>query len=180
MATVRNSATNWRRYGGGGLLIGGILWLLSLLLGGAAAGWLLIAAFAVIGIALFFVAFGRSGDSGAVGKSTVGKIALAVYGIGWIVLALAAIVTLPSLTTTIAGILIIVGGLVGAWYVYTKRIAKGTARWILFLPAVWGVLHFAGSLVGVTISPAWLVPVVLAALIALTGFIYLVNRRAAA
>lgn len=177
MATVRSDAANWRLYGGGGLLIGGILWLLSILFGGEASGWLLIIAFIIIGVALFIVAFGQTGGNGAVGKSMPGKIALVVYGLGWILLALVAMAGLPEIATTIAGIFLIVGGLIGAWYVYTKRVAKGTAKWILFLPAIWGILWVAGSLLGVTVSPVWLVPVILAVLLAVTGFAYLWNRR---
>ncbi len=177
MVNVRSDTANWRLYGGGGLLVGGFLWLLSILLGGEAASWLLIAAYLIIGIALFIVAFGQTGGNGAVGKSLPGKIALVVYGIGWLILGLAAIASLPAIATTIAGILIIVGGLIGAWYIYTKRVAKGTAKWILFLPAVWGILWIAGSLFGVTVAPEWLVPVILAVLIGLTGLAYLWNRR---
>lgn len=177
MATVRNDAANWRLYGGGGLLLGGILWLLSLLLGAATSPWLLIVAYVIIGIALFIVAFGQTGGNGAVGKSTPGKVALVVYGIGWLILALALAIGLPALAVTIAGIFIIVGGLLGAWYIYTKRVAKGTAKWILFLPAIWGILWILGSLLGVTVSPDWLVPVILAILVGLTGLAYLWNRR---
>lgn len=174
MATVRSDHGTWRTLAGSGLLAGGLLWLVSILASaGVVSIWMGILAFFLVGLSLFVMAFGLTGSGGAVGTSVLGKIALVVYGIGWILLGLAGMLSLPAIVGAIAGNIIIFGGLLSAYFVFSAGIARGAERWSLFLPAVWGTMFIAGSFLELTLSPLELVPAILAALLAFTGATYL-------
>lgn len=184
MAVDKDSA-NWRLLGGGGLLAGGVLWLVGALVGLAApgpiGGWLAVIGAIVVGVALLFVAFGQTGSNGAVGADLFGKIAFVAFGLGWILFGvlglLAAIgVAAPSVLAIIAGVLVVLGGLFSAFAVFRRGVARGAARWILFLPVLWGVLYVIVALGWVALSGWWLAGV-LALLFAITGLLYLLNRK---
>jgi hypothetical protein len=185
MATVDKESANWRLFGGGGLLVGGLLWLIGELVGLAGAGsvgtWLSIIGAILVGIALFLVAFGETGSNGAVGASVFGKIALVVFGLGWVLYGLVALLAAvgvagPAVLVTIAGVLIVLGGLFSAFAVYQRHVARGAARWILFAPVLWGILFVISALEWVAIDGWWLGGV-LALLFAVTGLLYLLNRK---
>jgi hypothetical protein len=175
MATVRADSANWRLFGGGGLALGGLLWLIATVVPGA-PGWLGGVALIVIAAALVFVAFGQTGSNGAVGASLPGKISLVVFALGWLLLGINAFVPLGATVALIAAILVIVGGFASAWFIFSRRVAKGAAGWVLFVTAVFGLIYFAPKL-GVTfISGGWIV-IVLAVLYLVTGVLYLFNNR---
>jgi hypothetical protein len=180
MAAVRNDSANWRLFGGGGLLAGGLLWLIGAIVGltapGAVTTWLTFFGLLIIGIAMFFVAFGQTGSNGAVGGSVLGKIALVAFGIAFVLLALPTVTPLPDLRVLIA-ILLIAGGIISALVVYQKGVARGAARWFLFVPVVVGVIWAVTAFLGlVAFDSSWVV-FVLSASIAITGALYLFNRR---
>ena len=180
MANVTSRTANWRLFGGGGLALGGILWALAWILAVAAVptvtSWIFVIGLIIIAVALVFVAFGETGSNGAVGKYTLGKAALVVYAAGWLLIAINTATGLGTAVVTIAGILVIVGGLVSAYAIYQKHIAKGAARWILFVPAIIGTIYVLGLWI-----PTLASIIVLGLLVALgflvTGVLYLVNDR---
>ena len=175
MSTVNADSANWRLFGGGGLILGGLLWLIAALIPGA-PGWLGGVALVIIAAALVFVAIGQTGSNGAVGASVPGKISLVVFALGWLLLGISAFVDLGSTVALIAAILVIVGGFASAWFIFSRRVAKGAAGWVLFVTAVFGLIYFAPAL-GVTfISGSW-IAIVLAALYLVTGVLYLFNSK---
>jgi hypothetical protein len=185
MATVDKDSANWRLFGGGGLLVGGLLWLIAELVnlaGAASVGtWIGIVGVLLVGVALFLVAFGETGSNGAVGASVFGKIALVVFGVGWVlyglVWLLAAIgVAAPDVLKTIAGVLVVLGGLFSAFIIYQRNVARGAARWVLFAPVLWGVLFVIAALGWVSLTGWWL-GAILGLLFAITGLLYLLNRK---
>ena len=180
MANVSTRTANWRLLGGGGLIVGGILWVLHLVLvqaGVLSLGpWLFAIALLVIAVALAFVAFGETGSNGAVGKDVLGKAALIVYAAGFLLLALNAAANLGTAVAAIAALAVILGGLVSAYAIYRKGVAKGAARWFLFLPAVIGALWAIG-LAFVAALQVWWLALVLALLLLVTGALYLFNDR---
>jgi hypothetical protein len=186
MVTVDKDSANWRLFGGGGLAIGGLLWLIAVIVTAVQAGpvsvWLWIIGVTIVGAALFFVAFGETGSNGAVGASGLGKTVLVAFGLGELLLALcltlAAVgIAPPAVLAIIAQVLVIAGGLLSAWAVYQRAVARGTARWVLFVPAVLGVVYGAVTLFGWSaLSGLWL-PGILAASFAATGVLYVLNSR---
>jgi len=180
MATVSSRTANWRLFGGGGLILGGLLWTLNIVLAQAGIGalgqWPFVIALLVIAVALALVAFGETGSNGAVGKYLLGKVGLIVYAAGFLLLAVNAAASLGSVVVSIAALLVIVGGLLSAYAIYQKAIAKGAARWFLFLPAVVGALWAIG-IAFVAALQLWWLGLLLAILLAVTGALYLFNSR---
>lgn len=186
MATVDKDSANWRLFGGGGLLVGGLLWLIAAIVGYAAPGpiglWLGLIGVLVVGIALFFVAFGETGSNGAVGASGLGKVALVVFGAGWVIYAVTLLLGALSVTSLdivakIAAVLIIVGGVVSALVIYQRNVAHGAARWVLFAPVLIGIVWAIAGPLGWVSFGGWWLAAVLAALFAVTGLLYLLNRK---
>jgi hypothetical protein len=180
MANVSSRTANWRLFGGGGLIVGGLLWTLHFVLvqaGILALGpWLAVIALLVIAVALALVAFGETGSNGAVGKDLLGRVALVVYGVGFLLIAVNFASALGSVVVTIAALLVIIGGLLSAYAIYQKRVAKGAARWFLFLPAVIGALWALG-IAFVAALQLWWLGLLLALLLAIAGALYLFNSR---
>lgn len=186
MATVDKDSANWRLFGGGGLLVGGLLWLIAVIVGIAAAGsaiaaWIAIIGVLVIGVALFLVAFGETGSNGAVGASLFGKAVLVAFGLGWIVFGLvwllAAVgVSAPQVVLLIAGVLVVVGGILSTFAIWQRAVARGAARWVLAVPVVLSIL-FVISALGWVIITHWWLPALLALAFLVTGLLYLLNRR---
>ena len=180
MANVSTRTANWRLFGGGGLILGGLLFTLHVVL--AQAGiptlgpWLFVISLLVLAVALVLVAFGETGSNGAVGKYLLGKVALVVYAAGFLLFAVNAATALGSVVVTIAALLVIVGGLLSAYAIYQKHVAKGAARWFLFLPAVIGALWAIG-IAFVAALQLWWLALLLALLLAITGALYLLNSR---
>lgn len=186
MATVDKESANWRLFGGGGLLVGGLLWLIGVIVaqaGAATAGlWVGVIGTLVVGIALFFVAFGETGSNGAVGASGLGKVALVVFGAGWVIYAITLLlgalgVASPDILAKIAAVLIIVGGVVSALAIYQRKVAHGAARWVLFAPVLLGIVWAIAGPLGWVSFGGWWLGAVLAALFAITGLLYLLNRK---
>ena len=173
MARVTTKTANWRLFGGSAILAAGILSLLALFAG---LGWLQVIAWLILAAGLVVVAFGQTGGNGAVGKYVLGKVALVLYATGYVLLALNILISLPTVVMALAGLLIIVGGLVSAWAIERKAIAKGAAQWILFLPAIIGLVAFAALVVPSLATLAWIL-YLLAILFAVTGALYLLNDR---
>ena len=173
MASVTSKTANWRLFGGSAILAAGILSLLALF---ASLSWLQVIAWLVLAAGLIIVAFGQTGGNGAVGKYVLGKVALVLYAAGYVFLAVNLLIALPAVVLALAALLIIVGGLVSAWAIERKAIAKGAAQWILFLPAIIGLVAFAALVVPSLASLAWIL-YLLAILFAVTGALYLLNDR---
>ena len=180
MANVTSRTANWRLFGGGGLALGGLLWALAWILAinkvPTVPSWIFVIAIIIIAVALAFVAFGETGSNGVVGKETLGKAALVIYAAGWLLIAINTAAGLGTVIVNIAGFLVIIGGLVSADAVYHRHVARGAARWILFVPAIIGTVYALGlwdRMLGSVI--------VLGLLVALgflvTGVLYLVNDR---
>jgi len=173
MASVTARTANWRLFGGAALVAGGVLWLAYQLVGTQL--WIITLAYFILAAGLVVMAFGQSGGNGAVGRDTLGKVALIVYAAGWALLGLATIVALPPGSQLLAGLFLIGGGLVAALAVYKERVAKGAARWILFLPAGAGAI-WALQLLGLDFGFPLLGSLV-ALLFIVAGVLYLLNDR---
>jgi hypothetical protein len=173
MASVTRNTANWRLFGGTAILAAAILWVLALATGLA---WLLAIAWLVLAAGLVIVAFGQTGGNGAVGKDVLGKVALIIFAAGFVILALSLLVAVPAVVIAFAAIFIIVGGLVSAWRIYRKGVAKGASRWIMFLPAVIGAIWAAGYLSATFATPSW-IAYILAIAFGVTGALYLLNDR---
>jgi hypothetical protein len=180
MAKVSARTANWRLFGGGGLILGGILWTLNeiLVLAGVAAlgPWLALVALIIVAVGLVLVAFGETGSNGAVGNWVLGKVALLVYAAAFVLIAINLAFPLGDTVVAIAAVLLIVGGLGSAYAILAKGVAKGAARWVLFVPAVVGALWALGLSLVPALAFSWLA-LVLALLIAVTGALYLFNDR---
>lgn len=185
MTNIDKDTANWRLFGGTAVLIGGVIWLIGELLSLANLGqvslWLAAIGVLLVGIGFFFVAFGQTGSNGAVGASLVGKLALVALGLGWVLHAAGVIfgsfgIAFPPVLLYIIGVLVILGGLFGAFIIYGRGVARGAAKWVLFLPVLWSILFFISSFGWVGLSGWWL-GAVLAALLAITGLLYLLNRK---
>lgn len=180
MANITSRTANWRLFGGIGLIVGGLLWTLHIVLVQArllATGpWIFLVALLVIAVALVPLAFGETGSNGIVGNYTLGKLALAIYAAGFVLFAVNGAASLGDVVVAIAAALLIIGGLVSAYAIYRKRVAKGAARAFLFLPALVGTLWA----IGVAWAPAlslWGIQIAFALLLAIAGGLYLVNSR---
>ena len=189
MATVNRESANWRLFGGGGLIVGGLLWLLGQVLIFAALSvvppFVVAVGILVVAIALFFVAFGETGSNGAVGASLFGKIVLVALGLGWAVFAVLQVtasigLSSPAALEYVGGILVIAGGVLSTFAIYERRVARGAARWVLAVPTVVSILWviIAFGWIDVTWSPFdTIVGLLLSAAYAVTGLLYLLNRR---
>jgi hypothetical protein len=184
MALVTSRTANWRLFGGGGLIVGAILWALHIVLVQAKVlvlgPWLFVIALLVIAVALVLVGFGETGSNGAVGNYGVGKAALVAFAVGFLLFAVNAAAALNGVVRDVVGviaaILLIVGGLVSAYAIYRKGVAKGAARVILFVPAVLAALWAIGASLVPALS-LWGIALALAILLAITGVLYLLNSR---
>jgi hypothetical protein len=185
MVVDRESA-NWRLFGGGGLLVGGLLWLIgaAVYFSGLAslATWIQVIGVLVVGVGLFLVAFGQTGSNGAVGAGVFGKAALVAFGIGWLIVGLlralaAAGVAAPVALGTIAVVLVVVGGIHSAVAIYRRGVARGAARWILALPVAWGIVWALHQLGWAAFLADAVISIVLGALYAVAGLLYLLNSR---
>jgi hypothetical protein len=181
MAIVSTHTANWRLFGGGGLLVGALVWTLHVVLtrsGILVLGpWPFVLALVVVSVAFVLIAVGETGSNGAVGSYLLGKVALIGYATGFLLLAVDAAASLGRAVTTVAAIFVIAGGLVSAYAVYRKAVAKGAARWFLFLPAVVGALWAIGVLGVAEIATIWWFGLLLAVLLLITGALYLFNSR---
>ena len=175
MASVTSRTANWRLFGGSALIIAAIIWLIALAT--SAAPWVLALAWIVLAAGLVIIAFGQTGGNGAVGKYMLGKIALIVFAAGWVILAINQVLPVGSIVLVFAALFIIVGGILSAWAIERKTIAKGAARWVMFLPAVVGAIWVAKLLSPLlTVTGSWL-EWALAILFGITGALYLLNDR---
>jgi hypothetical protein len=173
MASVTSRTANWRLFGGSALLIAAILWLLATV---TSIGWLLALAWLVLAAGLVIIAFGQTGGNGAVGKYTLGRAALVIFAAGWVLLAINIVVPLGAVIVAFAAIFIIVGGLVSAWAIYRKAVAKGAARWIMFIPAVLSTIWALGLLSPSLALPSW-IGYLVAIAFGVAGALYLLNDR---
>lgn len=184
MATVDNKSANWRLYGGGGLLVGGVLWILSIILVQAATSaelgkWLLFFGLLVVAVGFFVLAWGQTGSNGVVGGNMLGKVGLWAAAIGFLLWALATIVAGMATSTlfVIVALLIVIGTFMAAIGIMQKGIAKGLGKWAMFLVFLLALLFFLGVVASVAALTNWVVALIFAIVVALTGLIYLMNRR---
>ena len=184
MVEVTERSANWRLFGGGGLLVGGLLLLLAALLPFAGTPtpvtlWLGVVGILLVGVALFFVAFGQTGSNGAVGASSWGKIVLVVAGAAAIVTAIIAIlgnfgVTALDVLSPFVAIVLAVALLLSAVAIFGRGVAKGIAKWILFLPAVWSIVAVINAFAA--FDSVGFIAIVFSVLVLLTGAAYLFNK----
>jgi hypothetical protein len=184
MATVDKDTANWRLFGGGGLLVGGILWLLAVILGQAGVGadvvkWLTVIGLVVVAIGFFLVAWGQTGSNGAVGNNILGKVGLWAAALGTLLWGL-----LPAFGVAVAdawgwvvAVLVVVGTLLAAIAIMQKGVAKGLAKWAMWLVFILAVLFFLGAVAGVGALAHWVIGLVFAIVVALTGLVYILNKK---
>ncbi len=189
MATVDRDTANWRLFGGGGLIVGGLLWLIGLVLVLATVSgvppFVIAVGILVVAIALVIVAIGETGSNGAVGASLFGRLVLYAYAAGWAMFAVLQVLSAigigaPTVLRTIAGILVVVGGVLSTFAIFERGVARGAARWVLAVPTViailWVIIEFGW------IDVTWssfdtIVGVLLAIAYSATGVLYLLNRK---
>lgn len=184
MVEVTERSANWRLFGGGGLLVGGLLLLLAALLPyagtpSAVTFWLYVVGILLVGIALFFVAFGQTGSNGAVGASVWGKFVLLTAAVAAIVTALVGLLAFFGVTALIVvapfvTIVFAVALVLSAVAVFGRGVAQGIAKWILFLPAVWSLLAVVNAYA--SFDTVGFIPIVFAVLVLVTGAAYLFNK----
>lgn len=183
MATVNKDTANWRLFGGGGLLVGGLLWILALILGQGAGPadlvlWLMVIGLIIVAIGFFLVGWGQTGSNGAVGDSVLGKVGLWAAALGVLLWAL-----LPVLGVAVEGmwvliaILVVVGTLLAAIAIMQKGVARGLAKWAMFLVFLLALLYFLGVAGGVAALSSWVITLIFAIVVALTGLLYLLNKK---
>lgn len=184
MATVDKDTANWRLFGGGGLLVGGVLWLLAVILGEAGVSgdvtkWLGVIGLVVVAIGFFLVAWGQTGSNGAVGNNVLGKVGLWAAALGTLLWALlpAFGVALVDAWGWIVAILVVVGTLLAAIAIMQKDVARGLARWAMFLVFLLALLFFLGLVAGVEALAGWVITLIFAIVVALTGLVYLLNKK---
>jgi hypothetical protein len=177
---VDKETANWRLFGGGAIAIAGLMWSIGLVLVQAGvtafSPWLSIVALVVLALGFVLVAFGQTGSNGAVGTSVLGKIALVVYAATWLLMAIGRAISLGDAITTVAIVLVISSGFLSAIVIFRAAVARGAARWILFLPVIVGSVASLGLWLPV-IAGQWWVWLVLAVLFLATGMLYLFNSR---
>ncbi len=181
MARITRNTANWRLFGGGGLIVGGFVLALVVALprlGLGVPSWLVGLSLLFVAVALVLVALGETGSNGAVGRSVLGRVALLGYAAGFLLLALTTIAPLLGApVATLGALLVIIGGLISAYAVYQRHVARGAARWVLFAPAVVGTV-WALSWLGVAVlAGLWWLGLLLALLLLVTGVLYLLNDR---
>ncbi len=184
MSTVDKDTANWRIYGGGGLLVGGLLWLLAIVIGQAGSAgdvvkWLGIIGLIIVAIGFFLVGWGQTGSNGAVGDSMLGKVGLWAAALGTLLWAL-----VPAFGGMVDGglgwiiaILVVVGTLLAAIAIMQKRVARGLAKWAMFLVFLLALLYFLGTVGGVGTLASWVIGLIFAIVVALTGLLYVLNKR---
>ena len=184
MTNVDKDTANWRLYGGGGLLVGGLLWLLTIVLaqGGTSGGvmtWVGVIGLVIVAIGFFLVGWGQTGSNGAVGDSMLGKVGLWAAAVGTLLWAL-----VPAFGGMVDGglgwviaILIVVGTLMAAIAIMQKRVARGLAKWAMFLVFLLALFYFLGTVGGVGSLASWVIALIFAIVVALTGLLYLLNKK---
>lgn len=184
MANVNKNTANWRIYGGGGLLLGGVLWMLAIILGqagsaGDLAKWLGVIGLIIVAIGFFILGWGQTGSNGVVGDSALGKVGLWAAALGTLLWAL-----LPLFGVALAGgagwlvaILVVVGTLLAAIAIMQKGIARGLAKWAMFLVFLLALLYFLGVVGGVATLASWVIALIFAIVVALAGLLYVLNKR---
>ncbi len=184
MTTVDKDTANWRIYGGGGLLVGGFLWLLTIVLAqaGTSGGimtWIGIIGLVIVALGFFLVGWGQTGSNGAVGNSMLGKVGLWAAALGTLLWAL-----LPLFGVAVSGtwgwvvaILVVVGTLLAAIAIMQKGVARGLAKWAMWLVFLLALLFFLGGVGGVATLANWVVGLIFAIVVALTGLLYILNKK---
>lgn len=182
---VNERSANWRLFGGGGLALAGVALVIAAIAGAVGAFdawfWITIIGVLLIGVALFFVAFGQTGSNGAVGASALGKAALVVAGAAAIVYAVLGIlnffaISTPVLLSQIFLIVFVLFLLISAAVIFNRGVAKGIAKWILFVPVVLGIIWVIDAFVGFNASGFPWVSLLFGIGILLTGVFYLFNK----
>lgn len=183
MSTVNKDTANWRLYGGGGLLLGGLLWILAVILGQGAVSadlvlWLTVIGLIIVAVGFFLVGWGQTGSNGAVGNSIIGKVGLWAAALGFLVWALLPVIGGANATMwTVIAILVVLGTLLAAVGIIQKNVARGLARWAMFLVFVLALLYFLGVVGGVAALSSWVITLIFAIVVALTGLLYVLNKK---
>lgn len=185
MTTVDKDTANWRLYGGGGLLVGGLLWLVGLILS-AAAGmpdvgrWVIVIGIVVIAVGFFLVGYGQTGSNGAVGNNVMGKVGLWAAALGFLAWALLPLFGIGGdWLGWLVLILVGLGSLLAAVIILQKGVARGLAKWMMFLVAVLAIVFLLGSfgVVALGADVLQILGYVFAAVVALTGLVYVLNKK---
>lgn len=184
MATVDRNTANWRLYGGGGLFVGGILWAIMEILAASAtaadvAKWLGIIGLIIVAIGFFLVGWGETGSNGAVGNNLLGKVGLSAASLGALLWGLLPIFSVPLSGTWIwvIAVLVVLGPLAGAFAIARKKVARGLAKWAMYAVFLLALLYFLGATGTVAALANWVIGLIFAIVVALTGLLYLLNRK---
>lgn len=183
MSNVDKNTANWRLYGGGGLLLGGVLWLLAVIIGQGVGPadlvkWVMVIGLIIVAIGFFLVGWGETGSNGAVGDSILGKVGLWAAALGFLLWALLPVlgVAMDGLWGVVA-ILIVVGTLLAAIAIMQKNVARGLAKMAMFVVFVLALLYFIGIVGGVAELSSWVIELIFAIVVALTGLLYVLNKK---
>jgi hypothetical protein len=77
----------------------------------------------------------------------------------------------------VVAVLVVVGTLLAAIAIMQKGVANGLAKWMMFLVFLLALLAFLGTVAGVSALASWVVGLIFAIVVALTGLIYLLNKK---
>ena len=111
----------------------------------------------------------------------LGKLGFVVFGVGFILLALVPLLSvfgtaLPAETGTVGTVLVVIGGIIGAIVTYQKGVARGAARWFLFVAVAVSIVWLFSALGWLAIGGNILVTL-LALAFAIAGGLFLLNRK---
>lgn len=185
MTTVDKDTANWRLYGGGGLLVGGLLWLVGLILAGVAdmsdvGRWVGVIGVVVVAIGFILVAWGQTGSNGAVGNNMVGKVGLWAAALGFLAWQLLPLIEIGGeWLDWLVLVLVGLGSLIAAVIILQKGVARGLAKWMMFVVAIVAIVFLLGTS-GVLEMDASMVDIlgyIFAAIVALTGLVYVLNKK---
>ena len=139
----------WSLLAGIGFLIGGLLQSVGTMIGMAGSAgigfpisWIGVV---VLGVTLVAMALGRTGRSGVVGASKLGRIAVILSGFLFVLLTAILVLTqlgaqIPVLAYIVVSIAGVFGFALAAIVIQRTKVAVGVARWILLVPSLWGIL----------------------------------------
>lgn len=146
----------------------------------------------VMVLSLTVLAFGVRGEAGIAGSSVLGRVALVVFGAGYLLFRLYLLVpgteTPGSTLAVIAGsaleLLVIVAGVVAGVVVLRAHVLHGGARWMLLVVSVWdaacGLMIFVPSVAFALNLAIWQVEVLIPAAHIVLGVTYVLHGRSAA
>ena len=167
MAVVTNSR---RSIAGIVLVVAGALLLLNFVLGlagvAALSPWLTVLAYLAIGVAFLILALASF-------QGTITRIALIVGAVGWLLLALALVVSLPAVLVTVALVAAALGTVVAAIALYVGKEVTNQSAIAFIVTAIVAAIILLATVAGAALGDfGTVLAVVFAILLVVTGVLF--------